>query len=95
MTVNVHLNADAPNANDVPTLHNLTYMTLAEYCRVGGFDEEVIRETLALCEVTWGSPATETFLRASDVALACELHCVDSAGAVPAGISPDLFVFLG
>jgi len=54
MTVNVHLNADAPNANDVPTMHNLTFLTLAEYCRVCRLHYDMVRDALDDSEVISG-----------------------------------------
>ncbi len=52
--MNVHLNADRPNVNDVPTMHNLTFLTLPEYCRVCRLHYDMVRDALDDSDVTSG-----------------------------------------
>jgi len=87
------------NPNLAPTLHALVYITLPEYCRVGGFDEAVVRDTLGNSDVTWGGGmGTDTFIRVRTLAHVCNQHWRASERAVmkvPSHLDPDLFVFLG
>jgi hypothetical protein len=81
------------NPNLAPTIHSLSYLTLPEYCRVAGLDEEAVRDTLGASDVTWGG-GSATFLTARLLAAT-----LASAGeflpGVPASIDPNLFVYLG
>ena len=68
----IHLNADAPNVNDVPTLHTLEYITLAEYCRLAGLSIEEVELTLSNdSEITFGGLAA-SFLFADVLAARLE-----------------------
>ena len=81
------------NLNLAPTLHSLVYITLSEYCRVGEFDEAVVRDTLGDSDVTWGGGmGTDTFIRARTLAHVCNRR---APMKVPPHLDPDLFVFLG
>jgi hypothetical protein len=81
------------NPNLAPTLHSLVYITLPEYCRVGGFDEAVVRVALGNSDVTWGGGmGTDTFIRARTLAHVCNKY---APMKVPSHLDPDLFVFLG
>jgi hypothetical protein len=63
--VNVHLNADLPNVNDVPTLHAFDYITLLEYCRLARLDYTVTLERLTESTITFGGGCGEmTFVAA-------------------------------
>jgi hypothetical protein len=79
------------NPNLAPTIHSLAYITLSEYCRIGGFDEPVVRDTLGDSDVTWGGSG-DTFVRARTLAHLCNQR---APMKVPASIDPDLFVFIG
>ena len=74
----IHLNADAPNVNDVPTLHTLEYITLAEYCRLAGLSIEEVELDLANDNsITFGGPTT-TLIYADQLAARLEHRLPDS-----------------
>jgi hypothetical protein len=63
--VNVHLNADLPTVNDVPTLHSFDYITLREYCRLARLDYTATLERLTASTITFGGSSGEmTFVAA-------------------------------
>jgi len=83
----IHLNADAPNANDVPTLHALEYMTLDEFCRIVGIDFSQTRDVLHESDVTWGGLGF-TFAEASTICRICQV-------GLPESLPPDRMVYVG
>ncbi len=63
--MNVHLNADLPAVNDVPTLHAFDYITLLEYCRLARLDHAKTLERLTDSTITFGGGCGEmTFIAA-------------------------------
>ena len=83
----IHLNADSPSVNDIPTLHTLQYMTLDEFCRIVGIGVEEAREVLHDSDVSWGGLGY-TFAEAGNV---CRICCVQ----VPGALQPDRLVYVG
>ena len=85
----------ARNPNLAPTIHSLSYLTLPEYCRVAGLNEEAVRDTLGASDVTrGGGSGTATFLTARLLA-ATLASAEEFLPGVPASIDPNLFVYLG
>ena len=83
----IHLNADLPNVNDVPTLNTLEYITLAEYCRIVGISVGEAREVLHDSDVSWGGLGY-TFAEAGTVCRICGVQ-------VPEALQPDRLVYVG
>jgi hypothetical protein len=77
--MNVHLNSDLPTANDVPTMHNLTYMTLHEFCRICGIDAGETLQMLEDSEVSFGD-AGLVFVVAGWLANLCQIELPRTIG---------------
>lgn len=83
----IHLNAGTPSVNDVPTLHNMVYITLDEFCRIVGIDYDQTRDVLHDSDVTWGGLGF-TFAQADTICRLCHI-------GLPESLPPDRMVYVG
>jgi hypothetical protein len=78
------------DANKYPVIHSMAYVTLSAFCRVGGFDEGVVLDTLGDSDVTWGMYG-DTFISVRTLVHICNKR---APMKVPSSIDPDLYVRL-
>ncbi len=77
--MNIHLNADAPDPNAVPTVRSMDYMTLEEFCRVARLDYDATLEALADSPVTYGGGHGEmTFVSAANLSHVLRIACPET-----------------
>lgn len=77
--MNVHLNADVPTPNSVPTVRAMDYVTLAEFCRVAGLDFDDTFQILSESPVTYGGSCGEmTFVSAANLSRVLRIACPES-----------------
>lgn len=90
MTVNVHLNADLPTVNDVPTLRVMHYITFMEYCRLSQLDIDSTTQRLNESGITFGTPGVNSFVTVRTLEATLDLRL---SWCLPAALQ-DVFVCL-